>query len=255
MKLATSILFVSSISLLSGCIVVAKPSYANFHTQKILNIDASTLEEFDIDAGAGTLVINGSDTATQINVIADIYTEKGNRENYQLELSDSGDTAYLMAKINSSSGFWKGDSPHINIKVTMPSHLLLTVEDGSGDIDISNIDAPVSIQDGSGGMSVNKVKGNININDGSGELNLIDIEGNVKIDDGSGSIFVKGISGDAFIEDGSGELTVRNVIGTVTIDDGSGDIDVEHVGNVRILESGSGGLRVKKVSGNFEIDE
>ena len=272
MKLASSLLFITTATLLSGCIVVANPSHANHHSQQELTIDAATLTAFDVEAGAGSLVISGSDNATDITVVADIYTDKRNRDNYQLELTDSGKTAFLVSKIKSSSGFWQGDSPHIDLKVTVPSHMMLMLEDGSGAASISNIHGAVDIKDGSGeltikgiksdvtvndgsgGLYVSEVIGNVAIVDGSGGIELSEIDGNVDIDDGSGSIYAKEISGSAMFEDGSGDLTVRKVDGVITIDDGSGDIDVEQAGGLKILDSGSGGLRVKKVKGGFEID-
>ncbi len=272
MKLLSSLLCVTSATLLSGCIVVANPSHANHHDQKELIIDAATLTAFDVEAGAGSLVISGSDNVSDITVVADIYTDKRNTDNYQLELTNSGKKAFLVAKINSSSGFWQGDSPHINLKVTVPSHLMLAVEDGSGAASISNINGAVevkdgsgeltitniknnlSVDDGSGSLYVNNVIGNVTIVDGSGSMELSEIDGNVDIDDGSGSIYAKEISGSALFEDGSGDLTVRKVDGVITIDDGSGDIDVEQAGGLKILDSGSGGLRVKEVKGGFEID-
>ena len=272
MKIAQSLLLVTSATLLSGCIVVASPSHANYHTQQQLIINAQMLTALEVEAGAGSLVIAGADNVSEITVVADIYTEKRNADNYQLTLSESGKTAALVAKINSSGGFWQGDSPHIDIKVTMPSHLMLNVDDGSGDTNISNIDGAVAVKDGSGdltikgiknkveindgsgGLYVSQVIGNVTIVDGSGEITISDVDGNLDIDDGSGSIVVKGISGSANFEDGSGDLTVRKVDGVITIDDGSGDIDVEQAGGLKIIESGSGGLRVRKVKGGFEID-
>jgi hypothetical protein len=90
MKLASSLLFFTSVTLLSGCIVVANPSYANHHSQQELVIDAATLTAFDVEAGAGTLVISGSENFTDITVDADNKTEKSKSDNYQLELTDSG---------------------------------------------------------------------------------------------------------------------------------------------------------------------
>jgi hypothetical protein len=272
MNFTKSLLFITGASFLSGCIVVANPSHANLHRQQELVLDVAQLTALDVEAGAGSLVISGSDHASKITVVADIYTDKGNPDNYELTLTDAGDSAFLVAKINSSRGFWQGSSPHIDIKVTMPSRMMLKVVDGSGAANISNIESSVEIKDGSGeltiksikgsvdvmdgsgGLYVSEVVGSVTIVDGSGEMELKNIDGSIDVDDGSGSIVAKGISGSAFFEDGSGDLTIRKVDGMITIDDGSGDIDVEQAGGLKILDSGSGDLRVKKVIGGFEIE-
>ena len=271
MKLAQTLLFITSATLLSGCIVVASPSHANYHSQQQLVINAQTLMALDVEAGAGSLVISGADNATEITVVADIYNAKDDADNYQLTLTESGENALLVAKI-STSGFWLGDSPHIDIKVTMPSHMILNVDDGSGATNISAIAGAVTVKDGSGDLTMKDIKGelvvndgsgslyisevigNVTIVDGSGEIAISEIDGNLNIEDGSGDLIVKQISGNVYLTDGSGDITLRNIDGDATIDDGSGDIDVEQAGGLKILESGSGGLRVKKVKGGFEID-
>ena len=271
MKLAQALLLISGATFLSGCIVIASPSHANYHSQQELIIDGQMLNALNVEAGAGALVISGSDQATEITVIADIYAEERNADDYELTLTNSGKSATLVAKIN-SNGFWQGDSPHIDIKVMMPSHLMLKVDDGAGAINISNIANTVEVKDGSGELTIKNIKsdldrndgsgglyisqviGNVTIIDGSGEIEINDVDGDIDIDDGSGGIVVKGISGNAVFEDGSGDLTVRKVDGVITIDDGSGDIDVEQAGGLKILESGSGNLRIKQVKNSVEID-
>lgn len=271
MKLAKTLLFITGATLLSGCIIVASPSHANYHAQQELTLDSHMITVLNVEAGAGSLVITGSEHATEITVVADIYSSKSDADNYQLTLTESGKNALLVAKI-STNGFWQGDSPHIDIKVTMPSHMILDVEDGSGETNISAIVGAVTVKDGSGDLTlksitgglevsdgsgslyISEVVGNVTIVDGSGEIVISEIAGNLNIDDGSGDIVAKQISGNVHLEDGSGDMNVSRVDGNVTIDDGSGDIDVEQAGGLKILASGSGGLRVKKVKGGFEID-
>jgi len=246
-------LALATMSMLSGCIVVASPSSANFHQQKELTLSASSLKKLDIETGAGSLTVKGSEHANEISVTADIYTHSSSSENYEFELSDSGSTAFLIAKNNKSSS-WGGKSPRIDLVVTIPTRMMLEINDGSGSIDVSDIIGSVDIDDGSGEIKLNDIIGNVSIKDGSGKITLTEIDGNLSIDDGSGSIYARGISGDANIEDGSGDLTVRNVKGTIIIDDGSGDINVEDAGGLKIIDSGSGGLKVNNVKGGFEID-
>lgn len=261
-----------SLTLFSGCVVIASPSRADFHQQKQLSLDAGELTKFDIDAGAGSLIINGSAQATEITVTADIYTSSDNKDNYELALSDSGKTAFLVAKTNSSMGMWIGSSPYIDVVITVPNSMMLVVEDGSGelyirdingevdindgsgDLTVSNIGSHLKISDGSGELKVSNVTGNVVIVDGSGEMELINIAGDLNIDDGSGGIVVKNVSGNAVFEDGSGDLTAHQIEGTITLDDGSGDIDIDGAGGLKIIDSGSGALKVKNVNGAFEID-
>lgn len=254
MKLANLFAVTAAVTMLSGCIVVANPSHADTHSRQELQLDAGSLSELEVIAGAGKLDIRGQDGISEITVIADIYTDRKNRDNYELTLSKSGDVAKLIARNGDTSGFWVSNSPYIDIVVNVPSELLLQVKDGSGDMKVNGMRDEVTIEDGSGDMTVTNIIGNLTIEDGSGEMNLKDIQGNIAIDDGSGGIVAKNITGTANIEDGSGDLTVRGVSGVVTVDDGSGDIDIQNAGGLTIIESGSGGLHIKDVEGKLEID-
>ena len=248
--LATAVVGLS----LSGCIVVAKPSYADWHQREELSLATEQLKQLNIEAGAGLLKIKGQQNLNEIRVVADVYTSKNGRGDYELTLEKRGSKAVLVAKNESSSGFWVANSPKIDVVVHVPSHLKLDIEDGSGRISLDNIEQDIEINDGSGDINIANVTGNIEIEDGSGDLMIEQVAGNLSIIDGSGSMVVKAITGNADIEDGSGDLQVRNVTGTVTIDDGSGDIDVKNAGGLTVLESGSGDLEISGISGATNIE-
>jgi hypothetical protein len=243
----------ATMSLLTGCIVVASTGNADIHHKKELTLTASGLKTLDIEAGAGGLIIQGSELATDITVSADIYTSSKSNSEYEFDLSDSGVTAFLVAK-TSSSGMWMGNSPRIDLVITVPTKMMLEINDGSGAINISNINGAINVIDGSGEISLSNIMGNVAIDDGSGEINLSDIDGDLSIEDGSGSIYARGVSGNANINDGSGDLTVKQVKGSITLEDGSGDINIEEAGGLKIIDSGSGGLKVSNIKGGFEID-
>lgn len=115
---------------------------------------------------------------------------------------------------------------------------------------------PVRVKNGSGSISIKGVAG-VDIEDGSGSIELVDIQGDVRIDDGSGSLSLSGVTGNVWIEDGSGSIEVRQVGGSLTVEeDGSGSIAVESVqGDVIIMDDGSGSIDVREVGGDFTVDE
>ncbi|WP_286266300.1 hypothetical protein [Thalassotalea atypica] len=241
-------------TLLSGCVVIAKPSTANVHLQRELTIEVNDIVKLDIDAGAGELRIIGSDTASDISVKADIYTAKEGSNSFELSLDSDHTKAYLISKLN-TSGFWVGNSPRIDLVVTLPKHLALDVTDGSGDLWIKNIDGSVELDDASGRATLANIGANLAIEDGSGALIVSDIEGMLVIDDASGDLNVTNINGDVTIEDGSGAMSVDNIGGQVSIVDASGDMTVNQViGNVEIKD-GSGELEVNNVNGTVDIDD
>ncbi|WP_448211536.1 hypothetical protein [Colwellia sp. MEBiC06753] len=253
MKKTAKLLSLSMLTLaLNGCVIAVNAQSADVHLDENLALDASSLNKFDIDAGAGSLIIKGDDSVTDIQVKADIQTTVD--KDYILELYRSGNTAYLVAKHNSHSGFWQGSSPSINLTITMPASLMLDIDDGSGDIEIFNINNRLNLKDGSGSTHIENINGKVTIDDGSGGLVVKNIQGDVEIEDGSGSLTVSNVNGNVEIDDGSGELTATDVTGKVTIDDGSGGIEVNRAGALKIIDSGSGGLSISEVKGEVDID-
>ena len=255
MKLIKSTALLTAAITLSGCVFHVGSSNArsaDVHLQESLIISSDQLQMLEVESGSGKLIISGADNVTEITVKADIYTDQD--KNYDLSLEKVGSRALLIAKNNSTSGFWKGDSPSIDLHVIVPNSLALDIDDGSGSIEVKNINNKVSIDDGSGSIFVKNIQGDLSIEDGSGELEVSNVSGNVDIDDGSGEMSIVDINGAVTVVDGSGDMDIHHVGGSVTIDDGSGGIDVSDAGGLTITESGSGGLKVKDIKGEFNID-
>jgi len=208
------------------------------HTEiRNLQLAADGITVFEVDAGAGSLTIKGLPDIQDITVKAMIRVPGKDADSVKkimasdmtLVLDKVRDHARLEAAFDGR--FWRHDQGSIDLEVAMPAGLALSVKDGSGSIDISDIAGFVTIDDGSGSIIVSNI-------------------GHLNIDDGSGSIEVSAATGDVSIEDGSGGITVRQVGGDVIIDDGSGGIDVVDVEHdVIIVDDGSGSLSVSDIRG------
>lgn len=219
-----------------------------------LELDASGLSGFFIDAGAGSMVVNGVEGSDEIVVVATIRVDTDDpdagakflEKRLRLGLERDGDRAELDAGF--SPGWGLGSDAVVDLDVRMPARLALVVEDGSGPITIHDVTSTVRIDDGSGPIELRNA-GDVDIDDGSGSISL-ENAGAVKIDDGSGSITIVGAAGDVYVEDGSGTIDIRGVRGSVTVDDGSGDIEIDDVERDLIIEEeGSGSLRYTNVRG------
>ncbi|NMP31125.1 DUF4097 domain-containing protein [Thalassotalea sp. M1531] len=237
---------------LSGCMIQVNAKSADVTLQENLSLDAGSLNKFDIEAGAGSLEIRGDASSTEIQVQANIRTTED--KNYTLELDQSGSTARLVAKHHSHNGSWYGSSPKIDLIIIMPDSLMLDIDDGSGEIEVSNIGNALNLKDGSGSATIENIKGNVKIDDGSGGLTITGVQGNIELEDGSGSLVVSNVTGNVEIDDGSGSLSVKDVSGKVTIDDGSGGISVKRAGALKIIDAGSGGLSISDIEGETDID-
>jgi len=229
------------IPVLLGLLFLSLPAFS-YQTEKTLKLPAEGIHLLSVDAGAGSLKIEGVEGLTSIEVtaeisvhgVADRHINDFLDEHLRFSLEKSGEEAVLKGYFHFSGPHLFFDDGKVDLTVRMPKAMDLDVDDGSGDLSVKNVRGEVSIDDGSGDLTVSNIEGDLRIDDGSGELEARNVTGNVRIDDGSGS------------------LTVVGVGGTVTVDDGSGGIYIEDVAKDVVLEStGSGSVRTNNVRGRI----
>ncbi len=265
--------------------------------RETLTLDASGCSALSIECGAGYLKVQGKEGLPRIEVAA-VLRVKGigmgelpefRKEHVILKLEKIGSKAVLVARIDEKfflDKLFGGREACIDLDVSLPRSMNLTVEDGSGNVTINSLGGSLDLKDGSGDATVDEIaglvkivdgsgnlfltalrgglelvdgsgdarlagiKGALEIEDGSGSLDLSDIEGSIEIEDGSGDIELKDAGGDVSIDDGSGQIDLRGIGGSVTIDDGSGDIVIDGVEkDVTIEDAGSGGVEIRNVKG------
>lgn len=251
--LAFILVFTAGVSL-TGCIInvnaAGMPDLD--HQQRELTLDSQDLQGLIAETGAGSLEIIGVEGLTQIKLVADIYSNKDSNDNKLiLTLEKKANKAKLKADFE-QSGF-NNYSPYIDLKLQVPANLALDIDDGSGAILISKMTADINVKDGSGELIINGGN-NVSIDDGSGDIEVSKISGNLTIDDGSGAIKVTDIRGNIAIDDGSGNIEVANVQSPVTITDGSGDINVFNTKGLTILAAGSGDVKFNKIDGPVSME-
>jgi hypothetical protein len=222
---------------------VAHATYRDYSEVRNLQVDATEITHLTIDAGAGSIDVQGVRGSDKIVVKATITVAESDPDDarklieskMQLSLTGKGNSATLNSWFD--RGFLgNGPDASIALEVQVPEGMEMFIDDGSGSIDVVGTAAKIRIDDGSGSISLRTV-------------------GSVDIDDGSGSIDIVDASGDVYVNDGSGSITVKQVAGNVKIDDGSGSIKVNDIGkDLIIVDSGSGSVTYANVAGNVEGD-
>ncbi|UCH96191.1 MAG: hypothetical protein JSV88_04860 [Candidatus Aminicenantes bacterium] len=226
-----------------------------------LNLQAEGIEMFEIDCGAGYLKVKGVEGLKQIEVDATLVTkgiddddlEEFKNKYVKLKLEQDGKKARLISEIKSGfsvSSLFKRKEARINLEVRIPKNLDLEIDDGSGSIEISDVNGNVKLDDGSGSIEVANIKGWVNIEDGSGTTIVENIGGKVTVNDGSGTVKITDVEGDVDVDDSSGTVSIYNIKGSVVVDDGSGGIVIDGVDkDVYIKSAGSGSLTIRNVKG------
>jgi len=216
---------------------------ATLHKEVRLVLDDDAIKQLNIDVGAGDLSVVGKKGQTEITVIASVYGEELNDDDYALSLERDGDKAILIAHFNDNTY----NNERIDVEVNMPSSLALLVDDRSGDLSIESVDNGLTLNDRSGDIELNNIAGFIKIEDRSGDLVGKNLRGDVMIDDRSGEIQLKDVVGDVNIDDSSGDIRVKNVSGIVTVEDSSGDINVNGAADFKLENDGSGDVNLKNI--------
>lgn len=220
---------------------LAHAGWGDFEEVRKLSISSEGLASLSIDAGAGSMDVTGVEGLDEISVTATIVIDERDEDDalkfiekrMKLSLQEKNGQAVLASHFDRKfMGF--GPNARIDLDISVPQGMAVSIVDGSGSIDVTRTMADVSIDDGSGSIDV-------------------EYAANVDIDDGSGSLDISHADGDVFIVDGSGSISVRHVGGSVTIDDGSGGIRVSDVEkDLIIVDDGSGGLSISDVRGRVD---
>ena len=143
---------------------LAFAGWGDFEETRELSLDAGGLASLAVNAGAGSLVIEGDRGADAVSVTAIIRVPTKNEdkareiiaEHLVLSLVEKGDGAVLEAYFEEDGWSW-GDSPSIAVEVTVPQRFSLDVEDSSGSIQIHDVDGDLSLNDGSGSIKMSNM--------------------------------------------------------------------------------------------------
>ena len=228
-------------------------AFGELSFDKELSIDVDRAKDIFIDVGSGNLNVTSGDV-DEVVVKAKIYSSNYRSIDNLTEALDNkmdfsinrkGSSIVLKATNKNSWFGFKDAEIDIDLDIIIPRKMDVEIDDGSGDMWITNIGGSLEIDDGSGSTKIDNVSGKVVIDDGSGNLIINNIGSHVTIDDGSGKILLNHINGNVFVDDGSGELTMIDIIGDVKVDDGSGSINVtELVGEFTLIDGGSGSVHI-----------
>ena len=226
---------------LAGAVLIAPAAgqdNCRYEAERTAMIRSSSGDALRLIARAGSLTVRGVEGLDEVRVRGRACASSEDLlDQLVLETDRSGSTIRIeVPDIDEGSWLSTGNryaALHLDIQV--PKGMSATIEDGSGNARFEGLGA-------------------LRIVDGSGDLEITDIDGDVDIDDGSGSVRVSGLKGTVRVEDGSGEIDIRDVDGNVMIDDGSGSIDVRDIaGDFIVRDDGSGGIDYANVTGRVDI--
>lgn len=218
-------LALASAGAVSACSAMAQTA------ERHQDVAAADFTSVRIIAVSGSLEVRGGDV-TEISAtgVARAATV-GGLENVRLSFTANGSELVIEA-------LTPGMTTSLDLVVTLPDWLPVTINDGSGDTNVANVHS-------------------VRLIDGSGDVDIVGVTANVVVgEDGSGYMRIANVGGDVIVEDdGSDDIAIDSVVGSVDIrSDGSGDIKVENVGgHFRVGSGGSGAIGYANVAGNVAL--
>jgi DUF4097 and DUF4098 domain-containing protein YvlB len=205
-----------------------------------------------VELRSGDLVVRATDTSESVVAVT-------GKDADAVSVDQHGDEILVVAR---QGGFF-GLSPHLSVRVTVPTDSRLTaklgsagvrvegrigtaaVRTGAGDVQLDEVGADARIDTGSGAVRVDAVTGSLQVRCGSGDVTVDRVGGSAEISTGSGSVTVTAAHQAVVIKSGSGDLRVRDALEDVALSTASGDLVVDRMHHGR--------LSAKNVSGDISV--
>lgn len=182
----------------------------------------------DIDSGSVAIVAGGSTVEVKREL-------RFGDDRPSVEARVEGDV--LRIESDCPSTFLS--SCRVDHSLTVPEGISITVETGSGSIDVDGLSGSVNVHSGSGRIDLRRLRGAVTVDASSGSVDLEDLSGDVDVQTGSGSISGGAISSATFVgEAGSGSITLDFEEGLARLD----------------LSTGSGSVQVTVPGGAYRLD-
>jgi hypothetical protein len=229
-----------------------------FRADRAGGVDAKGVDKVVIRAGAGDIKVVGRGNAVRIEARGVACAAKQDLlDATKISVRREGNTVYVETDLPQENGGWNfGNNgyAYIDLGVALPSSIPVDATDSSGDANFEDLKA-LTVQDSSGDLEISRIAGLADVNDSSGDVD-IDHAGSVRLRDSSGDLDVESVLGDVEVDnDSSGDMRIATVDGNVKVrQDSSGGIRVEDVkGSVDVESDSSGDIYAGRVKGDFTV--
>ncbi|QNO14436.1 DUF4097 family beta strand repeat protein [Alkalicella caledoniensis] len=120
----------------------------------------------------------------------------------------------------------------------------LSLENGKGDIKISNLDGNAIIEMEHGNIELENINGTILVEKGKGTLKAFKVAGELKVESGHGNMELTSLNGECYVESGKGDIVVQEGKGNMNLYCGHGDLTLDYCTFKRLAAEGKGGTKI-----------
>ena len=184
---------------------------------KTLNTDGPITLDVRDDAGSVT-VTGGEDDQVTVKVVktGSAPTQAGaerDLQNINYEIKQTGDTISLIYDINTTSINDQVDT--VDFIVTVPTETTVNVNNGFGEVSVSDTDGDMDIENSFGAVTVQNIQGALTVVTQSGQVHAVSVnggDGDILLSSGFGNVLLEKASGrEIRLESQSGMLEMNDV--------------------------------------------
>ena len=201
------------------------------------------VKTFDVD-GPGTLEVRTSGGSIKVaggsgkTAKVEMYVNRRGRsitpdhedakeimENYDIRISQSGNTVYASAERKSSiSGWFGSNNASISFVVYVPEEMSCRLNTSGGSIDLRSVRGQQDVKTSGGSLHLEEIRGNTEARTSGGSINIDRYAGRLNAHTSGGSINLHNAQGELRVDTSGGSIDISNIKGSVEASTSGGGI-------------------------------
>ncbi len=214
-------------------------SVSGVNAQRILasnEFEAEEVNSVSIKGRFCDVIIKGGDKV----YFKGIIEGSGDEDDYEIISDLRGNDLYITVEKNNRS--WDRVT-RSELRLTVPENIFIRVDNSSGDVFASDLVAQdYEFEASSGDIELSNIAARLSVETSSGDIEVEDINGEIYAESTSGDQQFEEITGNIETRSTSGDIEINNYRGDIYAKASSGDIDVDR---------GMGALNLKTTSGDI----
>ncbi len=205
-----------------------------------------------VDNFAGTVTVVAGERDT-IEVVA---TKRANTQNRLDDIEVDWSQNELGVEISTRRGSLQGGQASVDLDVTAPPGTQIELRLGAGDIRIEDINGEMTVNSGTGDIDVRGARGPVNLSTGTGDIHVEDVDDELIARTGTGRVDVQGADGRADLRSGTGDIDYEGrPEGASSFEAGVGDITLRLPTDADVEIDLTSGLGNVSVRGFEDVEE
>ncbi|MBN7813022.1 DUF4097 family beta strand repeat protein [Algoriphagus sp. H41] len=216
------------------------------------NFTLSSAGKLNVETSGSSVAVTGS---SGNEVVVDMFVKLDGREistedpavekeleNYDLNISQSGNTISLIVKRKMNSG--RNNKLNLSFKIKAPRQMSSKFQSSGGSIAIDGLNGSQEVATSGGSIQVLNSSGTVNTHSSGGSFRLENFDGDVEVQTSGGSIKVNRLTGDIKVGSSGGSVNLEEISGSIDVNTSGGSIraQLSHLEKELSMKSSGGSI-------------